>query len=143
MRLAASGSLSAPEADLHAQPVGVDNPLLTAVYRLFYNEKRYSDGARLLTDHFINHHHGAEGVGRQLMIDNFSRAARNFPNFRIETKRMVEEGAFVWTHGLITGLPNQGRAASVDIWRFEDGKIAEHWDVGQALSADQDANAII
>ena len=30
---------------------------LLEFYRLFYNEKRYSDGARLLTDHFINHHH--------------------------------------------------------------------------------------
>ena len=122
---------------------GINKRTLLEFYRLFYNEKRYSDGAQLLTDDFMNHHHGAEGAGRELMIDNFSRAARNFPNFCIETKRMVEEGDFVWTHGLITGLPNQGRAASVDIWRFEAGKIAEHWDVGQALSADQDADAII
>lgn len=116
---------------------------LLEFYRLFYNEKRYAEGAALLTENFINHHHGAEGTGRQTMIDNFGRAARNFPNFHIDTRRLVEEGDFVWTHALITGLPQQGRAVSVDIWRFENGKIAEHWDVGQGLKADQDASSMI
>lgn len=117
---------------------------LLEFYRLFYNEKRFVEGAALLTENFINHHHGAEGVGRQRMIDNFGHAARTiFPNFHIDTRRLVEEGDFVWTHALLTGLPQQGQALSVDIWRFENGSIAEHWDVGQLLKSGQDPGSLI
>lgn len=77
------------------------------------------------------------------MIDDFSNHVRHvFPEFHIEAKRMVAEEDFVWTHSLITGLPQGGRAASVDIWRFERGTIAEHWDVGQALKPDQNPTSI-
>lgn len=107
-------------------------------YRLFYNEKRFDEGALLLAENFINHHPGANGKGRQGMIDDFSRHARDiFPDFHIEAKRLVAEGAFVWTHNLITGLPQGGCAVSVEIWRFNNGAIAEHWDVAQALKPDQ------
>jgi len=117
---------------------------LLEFYRVFYNEKRFDEGAGLLAENFINHHPGSRGTGRQGMIDDFGHAARSiFPEFRIETKRVIAEGAFVWTHSLISGLPQGKRAISVDIWRFEDGKLAEHWDVGQAVSPDQDPNAML
>ncbi|MBC8036295.1 MAG: ester cyclase [Rhizobiales bacterium] len=107
-------------------------------YRVFYNEKRFGEGAMLLAENFINHHPGVAGQGRQGMIDDFGRHARDiFPDFHIEAKRMVAEGAFVWTHSLITGLPQGAGAVSVDIWRFENGAIAEHWDVAQGLKPDQ------
>lgn len=104
---------------------------LLEFYRLFYNEKRFEEGAKLLTKNFVNHHPGATGNGRQGMVDDFGNHARSvFPDFHIEPKRLAEDGEYVWAHSLITGLPQGGRAVSVDIWRFEDGAIAEHWDVG-------------
>lgn len=116
---------------------------LLEFYRLFYNEKRFEEGAALLNENFVNHHPGAQGKGRQGMIDDFGHAAKTiFPNFHIEAKRLVAEGDFVWTHSLVTGLPQGGRAVSVDIWRFENGQIAEHWDVAQSLKPDQDSNAM-
>lgn len=36
---------------------------LIEFYRLFYNEKRFAEGAGLLTEHFVNHHPGAQGRG--------------------------------------------------------------------------------
>ena len=55
---------------------------------------------------------------------------------------MIAEGDFVWTHSLVTGLPGGKRVVSVDIWRFESGAIAEHWDVGQALEPGQAPDAL-
>ncbi|HKY86125.1 MAG TPA: nuclear transport factor 2 family protein [Pseudorhodoplanes sp.] len=113
-------------------------------YRLFYNAKRFDEGARLLAESFVNHHPGANGSGRQGMIDDFRRLARsNLSAFHIEAKRMIGADDFVWTHNLITGLPEGGRAVSVEIWRLEDGAIAEHWDVVQRLKPDQDPASML
>jgi predicted SnoaL-like aldol condensation-catalyzing enzyme len=116
---------------------------LMRFYRLFYNDKRFAEAAALLTEGFVNHHPGAHGVGRQGMVDDFGRFARTVcPEFRIDVRRCIARGEFVWTHSLVTGLPGGRRVVSVDIWRFEQGAIAEHWDVGQALAPDQDADAM-
>ena len=117
---------------------------LLRFYQLFYNEKRFDEGAVLLCAGFVNHHPGAHGVGRQGMIDDFGRLARTvFPDFHIEAKRVIAEGDFVWTLSRVTGLPGGKRVVSVDIWRFENGAIAEHWDVGQALEPGQDPDALL
>lgn len=77
------------------------------------------------------------------MIEDFGHATKTlFPNFHIDAKRLVAEENFVWTHSLVMGLPQGGRAVEVDIWRFEKGQIAEHWDVGQSLKPDQDPSSM-
>lgn len=48
-------------------------------------------------------------------------------------KRMIVEGNMAVTHlhlSFTDGTPDQ---AIVDIWRVENGKIAEHWDVTQDI----------
>lgn len=55
------------------------------------------------------------------------------PGFRASVKRAVAEGDLVVTHmhvefdGDIPGL------AVMDMWRIENGKIVEHWDVIQEV----------
>lgn len=110
---------------------------LMEFYAAFYNEKRFDDAARLLAENFVNHHPGATGKGRQGMIDDFSHYVRHLPDFHIDARRLVAEGDEVWTHNLISGLPDGAQAISVEIWRFEEGAIAEHWDVGQGLKPGQ------
>lgn len=55
------------------------------------------------------------------------------PNLRMEFKRIIAEGDLVAVHSFLK--PNSadlGRAV-VDIFRVEDGKLAEHWDVMQPI----------
>lgn len=112
---------------------------LLEFYRLFYNEKRFEEGALLLSENFVNHHPGADGKGRQGMVEDFGHHARTcLADFHIDARRLVAEGDFVWTYNFITGLPQGARAVSVEIWRFDNGAIAEHWDVAQRLKADED-----
>lgn len=100
-------------------------------YRLFYNEKRFEEGAQLLADDFANHHRGASGQGRVGMIRDFSHFVRSSaPDFHITPLRTVADGDQVWVHSIVTGLNHGRKAESVDIWRFEGMLIAEHWDVG-------------
>ena len=46
-----------------------------------------------------------------------------------DIKRMIAEGDLVVVHHHFKFDPNSLGAAVVDIFRVEDGKIAEHWDV--------------
>lgn len=113
-----------------------------AAVLLFYNEKRFEEGAALLAEDFVNHHPGTTGHGRRGMIDDFGAAARSMPDFRIEVRRIAQEQDHVWTHSIIEGLPGGARALSVDIWRFKDALIAEHWDVGQRLQPGQELDGL-
>jgi predicted SnoaL-like aldol condensation-catalyzing enzyme len=117
--------------------------LVLDFYRLFYNDKRFEEGARLLAPGYVNHHPGASGIGPAGMVRDFSAAARQMPDFHIEARRLCEEGDLVWVHALVTGLPGGGRAITTDIWRFEGDAIAEHWDVGQRLSDRDDPEAML
>ena len=56
-----------------------------------------------------------------------------FPQLFVEIKRMIAEGDLVVTHGLIKTSPEDRGTAAVDIFRVEDGKIVEHWDVLQPV----------
>ena len=51
-------------------------------------------------------------------------------NFKWEPGIMVEENDIVITHSLVHGWGPKP-VIVVDIFRLDDGKIAEHWDVVQ------------
>jgi predicted SnoaL-like aldol condensation-catalyzing enzyme len=58
---------------------------------------------------------------------------QQFPEARIDIKRAVAEGDLVFTHSLLTVGPTDRGTAAVDIFRLQDGKIVEHWDVLQPV----------
>jgi predicted SnoaL-like aldol condensation-catalyzing enzyme len=61
-------------------------------------------------------------------------------DFKYEPGLAVVEGDYVFIHGRYVGWGPKPMVA-VDIFRVENGKIAEHWDVMQEeVPADQTAN---
>jgi predicted SnoaL-like aldol condensation-catalyzing enzyme len=118
--------------------------LIRDFYEQLYNNKNYAEAGKFLHEEIMNRHPGAFGLGRKRMVESFCRnVEEKFPCIRMEVTRIVAEGDFVWTHGLITGLPNGGQTLSVDIWRIEEGKLAEHWDVQQPVKPDEDASELL
>ena len=62
------------------------------------------------------------------MLDNAAR----FPQMRFEVQRALEDGPLVAVHSRARMQPGGPGIAIVHILRFEDGRIAEMWDIGQA-----------
>ena len=62
---------------------------------------------------------------------NFLR--EKFPNSKSEIKKVFAEGDFVILHVHAVREPATRGRAIVDIFRLENGKIVEHWDVAQDI----------
>jgi predicted SnoaL-like aldol condensation-catalyzing enzyme len=52
---------------------------------------------------------------------------------RGEIKRVIAEGDLVAVHNHVTQNPKDLGRAVVDIFRVQDGKVVEHWDVVQSV----------
>ena len=50
---------------------------------------------------------------------------------RYENQLIVAEGDYVIAHGRFTGMGRPAAWIAADVVRFEDGLLAEHWDVLQ------------
>ncbi len=59
--------------------------------------------------------------------------AEQFPQMSVDIKRAVAEGDLVVTHSLLKTSPEDRGTAAADIFRLEDGKVVEHWDVVQPV----------
>ena len=56
----------------------------------------------------------------------------NFPDVRSEIKKIIAEGEYVVLHVHSRRTPKR-QLAIIEIFRLENGKIAEHWDVVQEI----------
>ncbi len=63
-----------------------------------------------------------------------------FPEMHLETKRVIAQGEMVVTHSHLTLTPGEPGLALADFFRFEGGKVVEHWDVIQNIP-DASANS--
>jgi predicted SnoaL-like aldol condensation-catalyzing enzyme len=79
-------------------------------------------------------HHNAffEGSAKSLMEAMEANALQN-PNKLLEVKHALAEGDFVAVHTHVQHKPGERGAAVMHILRFENGRIVELWDFGQAV----------
>ena len=81
---------------------------------------------------FKHHNQFFEGSADSLQA-GMQENARTSPNKVFEVKRVIAEGDFVVTHSHVQQKPGDLGAAVVHIFRFENGKIVELWDLGQPI----------
>jgi predicted SnoaL-like aldol condensation-catalyzing enzyme len=81
---------------------------------------------------FKHHNPFFEGTAEALQAGMKANAQQN-PDKIMEVKRVIAEGDFVVTHSRVRQNPNALGAAVVHIFRFENGRIVELWDVGQPI----------
>ncbi|MEZ4733893.1 MAG: ester cyclase [Caldilineaceae bacterium] len=77
--------------------------------------------------------------GAAAFIQMATGFAGHFPQLHIDIKRVIAEGDLVAAHILIQMTPESSGMAGVEIYRLDDGKIVEHWNVLQPVP-EQSAN---
>jgi predicted SnoaL-like aldol condensation-catalyzing enzyme len=101
-----------------------------------FNNKDFEAAKAYFGPQFIDHDPAASGDGIK-DIEGFKRflgfLRNKFPQSRFEIKRIVAEGDTVIVHSHGVREPGTRGRAIVDIYRLDQGKIVEHWDVVQDI----------
>lgn len=84
---------------------------------------------------FRHHNPYFKGDADSLMNGMDENAAEN-PDKVLEIWRVLEDGDYVTLHARVRMNPNDTGWAVVHIFRFENDRIVELWDVGQEIPED-------
>ena len=119
--------LSAFAADLEA-----NKKTVLEFYEAGLNKKDFDAAAKYFGPHYIQHNPTApDGIEGFKAFLGFLR--EKFPNSKSEIKRVFADGDYVILHVHAVREPGTRGRAIVDIFRLENGKIVEHWDVAQEI----------
>jgi predicted SnoaL-like aldol condensation-catalyzing enzyme len=125
--LAVMVSMPAFAADLEA-----NKKVVIDFYEKALNQKDYEAAAQYFGPRYVQHNpnvpNGPDGLKGLVTL-----LKEKFPNSRNEIKRVIAEGDLVMLHVHAVREPGQRGTAIVDIFRVENGKIVEHWDVIQPV----------
>ena len=103
-----------------------------AFYQAGINDKDFDAASKLIGERYVQHNPRiADGLeGFREFINSLKE---DFPHLRAEVKRIFAEGDHVVAHVHGIRVPGRLGTAIVDVFRLEDGKIIEHWDVMQPI----------
>jgi predicted SnoaL-like aldol condensation-catalyzing enzyme len=109
--------------------------VVVAFYELAFNQHRPTEAARLyIGDRYIQHNPHVPN-GAEAFYGYFEGFFRDHPQSRVTIHRVIADGDLVALHLLSQESPDDPGRAIVDIFRLENGKIVEHFDVIQAVPA--------
>ena len=103
---------------------------------LKHQVQEYSD--RYIGHQYIQHNPHVPD-GKAPFVNYFTQYFKENPQASNVIKRAVAEGDLVFLHVHSTQNKQDRGEAIIDIFRVEDGKIVEHWDVQQSIP-EQSAN---
>jgi predicted SnoaL-like aldol condensation-catalyzing enzyme len=104
-----------------------------AFYDLAFNQKEPEEAVARYVGSIYVQHNPAAGDGPGPFIEFVKAYTRQFPELHVNVKRVIAEGDLVVTHSLIRTSPDDRGTAAADIFRLEEGKVVEHWDVLQPV----------
>ena len=124
------GAHAAAAADTSVQEA--NKKIVLEFYEKGLNQKDFEAASKFIGPRYVQHNptaaDGAEGFKAFLAF-----LRDKFPDSHSDIKRVFADGDYVILH--VHGVREKGSrgVAIVDIFKLEDGKIVEHWDVIQPV----------
>lgn len=99
---------------------------------LFYTQKRVKDAFDVFVSDDYRQHNPTIGDGPATAVAMLTPKFDGSPDARFEIQRILVDGDLAMVH-VKASRPGVPDAAVADIYRFESGRIVEHWDVLQQV----------
>ena len=102
----------------------------------YYQTAFDGDPEKAVADHFGDRyvqHNPDAADGPEAFIGFVHWIRGEYPELRLEIKRVIAEGDLVATHSHLILKPGQPGRALADFFMLENGKVVEHWDVMQEV----------
>jgi predicted SnoaL-like aldol condensation-catalyzing enzyme len=101
-------------------------------YNRALNQLDFEKAAELIGDKYVQHNpHAIDGPAG--LKNHLAMLKKDFPKNHGDIKRAIAEGDLVALHIHSKRTPESRGNAIVDLFRIENGKVVEHWDVVQAV----------
>jgi len=128
----AAAESTAPAADPAVAKAEANKAVAIAFYNAALNDKDWDAASKLIGEHYTQHNpaavDGIEGIKAHVAM-----LKEKFPLNHGDIKRVIVDGDIVVLHVHSKRTPESPGNAIVDIFRIEDGKVVEHWDVVQRV----------
>jgi predicted SnoaL-like aldol condensation-catalyzing enzyme len=115
-----------------AKQMEENKKIVVAFYDEALNQKDFDAASKFLGPRYTQHNpavvDGPEGLKAFIAF-----LKDKFPNNHSEIKRIFADGDYVILHVHAVREPGTRGNAIVDIFKLENGKIVEHWDVNQPV----------
>jgi predicted SnoaL-like aldol condensation-catalyzing enzyme len=105
---------------------------VAALYDAVLNQKDFDKASQYLGPRYTQHNPGAAD-GPEGLKGFIAFLKDKFPNNRSEIKRIFADGDYVIVHVHAVREPGTRGNAIIDIFKLENGKVVEHWDVVQPI----------
>ena len=131
LMLGASGLAMTPH--LSAGTLQEENTrLVREFYERAINRKDFASAEKYLGQRYIQHNQRAAD-GKEGLRAFIAFLREKFPKAHSEIKKAFSDGDYVILHVHAVREPGTRGIAVVDIFRLENGKIVEHWDVHEDI----------
>ena len=104
--------------------------LIEAFYQEFFNDHVIEAADKYVREDYIQHNPGV-GQGREELKKGFAEKFVTEPTFHLNIVRIIAEDDTAAVYLKNVDPEGNTKCRVVDIYRIEDGKLAEHWDVLQ------------
>jgi predicted SnoaL-like aldol condensation-catalyzing enzyme len=107
--------------------------LVQDFFELAFNEKRLEEAVARYIGPTYTQHNPLAADGPEGLLALGRHYIEQFPEMHLELKRLIAEDDLVAVHVHGRRTPGDPGLASIDIFRVKDGRLVEHWDVGQEV----------
>lgn len=109
--------------------------LVVDFYDTFFNQHQVHKAAAVVAEDYVQHNPDVPD-GKAPFVDYFAGFFAENPGSRARIMRSATDGDLVYLHVHSTnGAEDRGQAV-IDIFRVENGRLVEHWDVIQDVLED-------
>jgi predicted SnoaL-like aldol condensation-catalyzing enzyme len=124
--------VGAPLAAGAQSPQEANKKIVVQFYEKAINQKDFEAASKFLGSRYTQHNpNAADGPEGLKAFLGFLR--EKFPNSKSEIKRVFAEGDYVILHVHAVREPGQRGSVIVDIFKLENSKVVEHWDVVEPI----------